>query len=125
MDNPEPKISEEEFDKRVEERFKDELVFLGTDKNNKELFLRFDFASVAFNPIKEEWVVAGVWFHVIDKDEEDPKFTWWKQPEILLYQRNTFSKKMEKFMRKKYKLAEFDNEKVSSEIVKIAESVDG
>lgn len=101
------------------------MIFFGKDKNGQKLFLKFDFASVAFNPLVNKWVVAAVWFQVFEEGEQDPKFTWWKQPRILLYERNTFSAKAEKWMRRKYKLVEFDNGKVSAEIRKIAESVKG
>lgn len=117
-------LSEEQnFQKKVEQVFTKELIYFGKDKEGKLWHLKYDFSSVAFDPGSNKWRVAALWFN---PEREDGKtiFTFWKQPEILLYEEKKFSSKMEKWMKKKYKV-NFNNTEVSSTIKKIAESIEG
>lgn len=114
---------EQVFRKKVEQVYTKKLIPLGKDKEGKLWRLRYDFSSIAFDPKANTWKVAALWFNP-EREDGKTKFTLWKQPEILLYKEKKFSSKMEKWMKKKYKV-NFNNIKVSSIIKKIAESTEG
>lgn len=116
-------IPEEEFDDKVDKMFAKVKIPLGVDEEGKKWYFEYDFASIAWHPVEVRWKIASVWF-IAKRADGETKFSLWKQPELVLYKSNKFTPKMEKWIRKKYKLDKFNPAQVAAKIVKAAELIE-
>lgn len=64
------------------------------------MYLDFDFAVSVFDEKKHHWLVASVYFGVMDVNSGYPKMLILKTPALRVYKENRFEHKMVEWMTK-------------------------
>jgi hypothetical protein len=112
-----PTITEKDFEALVSKQF-EKPIFLGKNRKGEDLYLDFDFSVSVFDEERHRWLVASVYFGVMDSRGGYPVFTLLKNPGLKVYKENRFEHSMVEWMTKKFKLVGWNDLEVSREIMK-------
>ena len=111
-----PTISEKKFEAFVAIQF-EKPIFLGKNAKGEALFLDYDFVVSIFDKKTHRWFVGSVYFGVMDAKGGYPAMLLLKTPVLRVYKENRFEHEMVEWMTKKFKLLEWNDLKVSKEIM--------
>lgn len=118
----EPLLTRDEFEKRVAKVYK-MPIFIGINKDNFKVYITYNFCTSIEDTFEGKWILASVWFGA-EKSDKMPYFMF-KAPVIKFWKgEKKFNPKVAKWIKKRFKLKDFNNNKVSAEIIRRKKIVD-